>query len=87
MTVKTIAQQVRETLADALGVDMARLTDEAQLVRDLGADSMDTIEVVMDLENALDIVIDDTDLPGDSATVADLIRLIEQAKEKQHAAD
>ena len=53
------ADRVREILADQLGVDESQLNDDAHLVNDLRADSLDAIEIIMELEDEFDICIPD----------------------------
>ena len=71
-----IAADVRDILVFHLGVEEARLTDDARLAKDLGADSLDVVEIVMSCEERFDI-----DIPTRAATrlatVGDAIRLIE----------
>lgn len=54
---ENIADKVKAIIADKLGVDIAKVTDEARFVDDFGADSLDTVDLVMALEEAFDIEI------------------------------
>lgn len=54
-------QKVKEIIAEQLGVDMGEVTMEASFIDDLGADSLDTVELVMAFEEAFDIEIPDED--------------------------
>jgi len=54
-----IADRVKAIVAEQLGVEQSRLTDEAGFIDDLGADSLDTVELVMALEEEFGIEIDD----------------------------
>jgi acyl carrier protein len=54
-------QKVKEIIADQLGVDIAEVTLEASFIDDLGADSLDTVELVMAFEEAFEIEIPDED--------------------------
>ena len=54
-------QQVKEIIAKQLGVDIAEVTPEASFIEDLGADSLDTVELVMAFEEAFDVEIPDDD--------------------------
>lgn len=56
---ENIADKVKEIIADKLGVDLAKVTDEARFVDDFGADSLDTVDLVMALEEEFDIEISD----------------------------
>jgi acyl carrier protein len=74
--VSDIASEVRDILAFHLGVEPARLTDEARLAKDLGADSLDVVEIVMSCEERFGV-----EIPNKAATrlvtVADAIRCVE----------
>ena len=54
-----IEQTVKDIIVEQLGVDAAEVTTEASFVNDLGADSLDTVELVMALEEAFDMEIPD----------------------------
>jgi len=56
-----VEDKVKEVIVDQLGVDAAKVTPEARFVEDLGADSLDTVELVMALEEEFDIEILDED--------------------------
>ncbi|HAK78528.1 MAG TPA: acyl carrier protein, partial [Runella sp.] len=45
-----IASKVKQIIVDKLGVDAAEVTDEASFTNDLGADSLDTVELIMEFE-------------------------------------
>jgi len=57
----TIEQRVAEIVAEQMGVDKAQITRETSFVNDLGADSLDTVELVMEFEDEFDISIPDED--------------------------
>jgi acyl carrier protein len=57
----SIDKRVKEIIAEQLGVDEAQVTGEASFMDDLGADSLDTVELVMALEEEFDIEISDED--------------------------
>ncbi len=59
---ETIEERVRKVIADTLGVEPEKITPESSLVYDLGADSLDTIEVIMALQEEFDIEIPDEDI-------------------------
>jgi acyl carrier protein len=69
-------EKVREIVADQLGVDIDEVTEEASFIDDLGADSLDTVELVMALEEEFGIEIPDEDAEKIS-TVKDAIAYIE----------
>ena len=56
-----IASRVREIIAQELGVELEKVTDDANFVEDLGADSLDTVELVMAFEEEFGIDIPDED--------------------------
>lgn len=56
-----IDEKVKEIIAKQLGVDHSEVTLEASFVEDLGADSLDTVELVMAFEEAFDVEIPDED--------------------------
>ena len=57
----SIADQVKEIIVDQLGVDPGQVTSEAHFIDDLGADSLDTVELVMAFEEKFGIDIPDED--------------------------
>lgn len=54
-----IADKVRAIIIERLGVDEADVTTEANFINDLGADSLDTVELIMELEKEFEISIPD----------------------------
>jgi len=61
MTKDEIVKKVKEITSEQLGVDDAQITPNAKFVDDLGADSLDTVELVMALEEEFDLEISDED--------------------------
>ena len=57
----SIEKRVKEIVAEQLGVDEGQVTNEASFMDDLGADSLDTVELVMALEEEFEIEISDED--------------------------
>jgi len=57
----TVEERVKQIVAEQLGVDDDQVTPEASFMDDLGADSLDTVELVMALEEEFDIEISDED--------------------------
>lgn len=55
----SVEEKVREIIIDQLGVDEKQVSPEASFIDDLGADSLDTVELVMALEEEFDIEIPD----------------------------
>ncbi len=56
-----IKAKVKEIIVDELGVEESEITLEASFIEDLGADSLDTVELIMKLEEEFDIDIEDED--------------------------
>lgn len=69
--------KVKQIIADQLGVKKEEVTDSAKFVDDLGADSLDTVELVMALEEEFGIEIPDEDAEK-LATVGDALRYIDE---------
>jgi acyl carrier protein len=61
MTMANVADRIKKIVAEQLGVDEDQVTPEAAFMDDLGADSLDTVELVMALEEEFDIEISDED--------------------------
>ena len=75
----TTFEKVKKIVAEKLGVPEAKVTEEASFVNDLGADSLDVVELVMALEEKFDINVPDEDAEKIS-TVGDIVAYIEKAK-------
>ena len=73
---KDIADKVKKMVVDHLGVDEAKVTDEANFIDDLGADSLDTVELVMAFEEEFGSEISDSEAEK-ILTVGDAIKFIE----------
>jgi len=71
-----IASRVKAIIVDKLGVDENEVTPEASFTNDLGADSLDTVELIMEFEKEFNIAIPD-DQAEKIGTVKDAIRFIE----------
>ncbi len=55
-----VSEKVKKIIAEHLGIDdMSKITDDAKFIDDLGADSLDTVELVMAFEEAFDVEIPD----------------------------
>ena len=74
-----IESKVKEIIAEKLGVDEENVQPEASFTNDLGADSLDTVELIMEFEKAFNITIPD-DKAEKIATVGDAIAYIEENK-------
>jgi acyl carrier protein len=73
----SVADQVKEIIIDQLGVDEGQVKDDASFIDDLGADSLDTVELVMAFEEKFDIEIPDEDAEK-MRTVGDAIAYLEE---------
>ena len=76
----SVQERVVDIVASQLGVDKEKIAPETSFVNDLGADSLDTVELVMELEEEFDI-----NIPDDAAekieTVGQAIKFIEEAQD------
>ena len=78
----TVEQQVKAIVAEQLGVKQEQVTNDASFVDDLGADSLDTVELVMALEEEFEIEIPDEDAEK-ITTVKDAVEYIENKTSKK----
>jgi acyl carrier protein len=67
-----LESKVKAIIVDKLGVDESEITSEASFTTDLGADSLDTVELIMEFENQFDVSIPDEDAEK-IATVGDAV--------------
>ncbi|MEF3254276.1 MAG: acyl carrier protein [Deferribacterales bacterium] len=74
-----IAEKVKKIIAEQLNIDEAQVKPEASFIDDLGADSLDTVELIMALEEEFDIEIPD-DVAEKIKTVGDAIDQITKLK-------
>ena len=74
-----IASRVKAIIADKLNVDENEVTETAEFTKDLGADSLDTVELIMEFEKEFGINIPDDKAEG-ITTVKDAVAYIEAAK-------
>ncbi|MBQ2301764.1 MAG: acyl carrier protein [Oscillospiraceae bacterium] len=73
-----VFEKVREILCDQLEIDPDEVTLDTDLVKDLGADSLDLVDVVMSLEDEFDKEIPDEDVEN-IKTVGDIVSYIENS--------
>ncbi|EMH80314.1 acyl carrier protein [alpha proteobacterium HIMB114] len=71
-----VREKIKKIIVDHLGVDQAKVTDEASFIDDLGADSLDTVELVMAFEEEFGSEISDSEAEK-ILTVGDAIKYIE----------
>ncbi len=74
-----ILDDVKEVVAEQLGVNADEIKEDSKFIEDLGADSLDVVELVMALEEKFDIEIPDESAES-IATVNDAVKFIEEAK-------
>jgi len=72
---KEIMEKVRKIISEKLGVEEEKVVEEAKLIDDLGADSLDLVDLIMDLENEFDVKVDDSDIEKIS-TVGEVVDYI-----------
>ena len=72
-----IESKIKQIIVDKLGVDEAEVKPEASFTKDLGADSLDTVELIMELEKEFGVNIPD-DMAEKIGTVGDAIKFIEE---------
>lgn len=71
-----IKSKVTEIVVNKLGVEESQVTPEASFTKDLGADSLDTVELIMEFEKEFDLTIDDSDAEK-ILTVGDVISYLQ----------
>ena len=74
-----IEQKVKEIIVDKLGVDEAKVTMDANFSADLNADSLDTVDLIMEFEKEFGIEIPDEDT-GKISTVGEAVKYVEEHK-------
>lgn len=74
----TVLEKVTAIIVDKLGVSPEEVTESASFTNDLGADSLDTVELIMEFEKAFNITIPDEDAGEKIATVGDAVKYIEE---------
>ena len=72
-----VAQRVKSIIVDKLGVEESEVTETASFTNDLGADSLDTVELIMEFEKEFNIGIPD-DQAEKISTVGDAVAYVEQ---------
>ncbi|MEI8294203.1 MAG: acyl carrier protein [bacterium] len=77
MSEKSIEEKVKDIIVDQLGVTAEQVTPTASFIEDLGADSLDTVELVMAFEEEFSVEVPDEDAEK-LQTVGDVIKYIEE---------
>lgn len=78
MTEEEIVKQVKAIIVDKLGVEESEVTESANFTNDLGADSLDTVELLMEFERVFGIKIPDEE----TSTIATVKDAIDKVKKK-----
>ena len=86
MTHEEIVKQVTAIIVDKLGVEESEVTETANFTNDLGADSLDTVELLMEFERIFGIKIPDEETSS-IATVADAVAKVTEKLEAKEAYD
>ena len=79
LIMSNIADKVKQIIVDKLGVDESEITEASSFTNDLGADSLDTVELIMEFEKEFDIAIPDEEAEK-IATVGNAVSYLEKAK-------
>ena len=79
MSDKSFEEKVRSIIVDQLGVESDKVTADAKFIEDLGADSLDTVELVMAFEENFDIEVPDEEAEK-LQSVADVVAYIEKVQ-------
>lgn len=80
MSDKSIEEKVREIICEQLGVTPEQVTLEAKFIEDLGADSLDTVELVMAFEEEFSVEVPDEEAEK-LQSVGDVVRYVEEKSE------
>ncbi len=71
-----LSERIKMIVADQLGVEISEVTKDASILDDLGADSLDVVELVMTLEEAFDVEVPD-EAVDEMRTIGDVQRFVE----------
>lgn len=69
-------EKISALMAEQLGIDKASITPESEIIKDLGADSLDVVEMLLDLEKEYGVEITD-EQAANLKTVGDIVKLVE----------
>ena len=81
MSDKSIAEKVKDIIVEQLGVNPEQVTENASFIEDLGADSLDTVELVMAFEEEFGVEVPDEDAEK-LQSVGDVVKYIEELQRK-----
>ena len=79
MEVDMVIDKVKELVAEQLGINKETITEESNIIEDLGADSLDVIEMLMTLEEEYGVTIPDEKI-GQIKTIGQIVDLIEECQ-------
>ena len=74
---KKLIEKIKEIIANQLGIDVDKISDDAGIVDDLGADSLDTVEMLLTIEETFGVTVPDDDV-ANLKTVRDISEYIEK---------
>lgn len=69
--------KVKEIISEQLAIDASTITENSKVIADLGADSLDIVELIMALEDEFGVSVDE-DKVQDLVTIGDIVRLINE---------
>ncbi len=76
-----IFEKLQDIIADQLDIDKEKITLDSDINKDIGADSLDIVEMLMSVEKEWNIIVDDSDA-GDIHTIKDVVEFIERKVKK-----
>ncbi len=79
-----VESKVKEIIVNKLGVEETQITPQASFINDLGADSLDTVELIMEFEKAFNVTIDDADAEK-IQTVGDAVTYLQSKTATENA--
>ena len=71
-----VLDKIKDMLEKQLGIDKSKLTEDSDIIKDIGADSLDIVEFLMDAENEWGITIEEEDVKN-LHTIGDVVKYIE----------
>ena len=71
-----VLDRVKEIIAEQMNIDESKITPDSDIIKDLGADSLDIVEMLMNVETEWGLVIDDEDVPS-LTKIKDVVAYIE----------
>ena len=71
-----VRDKIKDMLEKQLGIDKSKITEDSDIIKDIGADSLDIVEFLMDAENEWGITIEEEDVK-DLHTIGDVVKYIE----------